>query len=49
MTVEVRPDRDAALATGRALLDEKVRASNQAGDTYFGRYAHAIAACAATP
>jgi D-sedoheptulose 7-phosphate isomerase len=47
MTVEVGPDRDSAVATGRALLDERVRASNQAGDAYFGRYAQAIAACAA--
>jgi D-sedoheptulose 7-phosphate isomerase len=47
VTVQVRPDRDAALAIGRRLLDERVRASNRAGDAFFGRYAHAIAACAA--
>jgi D-sedoheptulose 7-phosphate isomerase len=47
MSVQIRPDRDAAVATGRALLDERVKASNQSGEAYFGRYAHAIAACAA--
>lgn len=47
MGVQIRPDRDAAVATGRALLDERVKASNQSGETYFGRYAHAIAACSA--
>src|SRR5450631_2555380 len=47
MTVQVRPDRDAAVSTGRALLDDRVKASNQSGEMYFGRYAHAIAACSA--
>lgn len=47
MSVQTRPDRDAAVAKGRALLDERVRTSNQSGEAYFGRYAHAIAACAA--
>jgi D-sedoheptulose 7-phosphate isomerase len=47
MTVQVRPDRDAMLTTGRAFLAERVEASNHAGEEYFGRYAHAIAACAA--
>jgi len=47
MTVQVRSDRDVALAAGRALLDERVTASNRAGEAYFERYAQAIAACAA--
>src|ERR1700691_1310763 len=47
MTVQVRSDRDAALAAGRALVDARVAASNRAGEAYFERYAHAIAACAA--
>ena len=47
MSVQIRPDRDAAVTTGRALLDERVKASNQSGETYFERYAHAIAACSA--
>jgi D-sedoheptulose 7-phosphate isomerase len=46
VTVQARPDRDAALATGRAALDERVAASNRAGEVYFTHYAHAIAACA---
>lgn len=44
MSVQIRPDRSVA---GRVLLDERVRRSNQSGDAYFGRYAHAIAACSA--
>jgi D-sedoheptulose 7-phosphate isomerase len=47
MSVQIRPDRDAAVTTGRAFLDERVKASNQSGEAYFGRYAHAIAACSA--
>jgi D-sedoheptulose 7-phosphate isomerase len=47
MTVQVRPDRDAALANGRAWIDDRVAASNRAGEAYFDRYAHGIAACAA--
>jgi D-sedoheptulose 7-phosphate isomerase len=47
MTVQVRPDRDATLATGRAFLADRVAASNRAGEAYFDGYAHAIAACAA--
>ncbi|MFI5285358.1 MAG: SIS domain-containing protein [Candidatus Dormibacteria bacterium] len=47
MTVQVRPDRDAMLDTGRAFLTERVAASNRSGEEYFDRYAHAIAACAA--
>src|SRR3984893_13696803 len=47
MSVQVGHDGDAALATGRAFLEERVAASNRSGDAYFGQYAHAIAACAA--
>ena len=47
MSVQVRPDRDAALATGRAFIVERVAASNRSGEAYFGRHAHVIAACAA--
>ena len=47
MSVQVRPDHDAAVARGRAFLDEHVAASNMAGEAYFGRAAHDIAACAA--
>jgi D-sedoheptulose 7-phosphate isomerase len=47
VSVEIGSARDAAVAAGRALLDERVTASNASGDAYFGRYAHAIAACAA--
>jgi|SRR5580704_5660921 D-sedoheptulose 7-phosphate isomerase len=47
MTVEVRADRDAALAGGRAFLEKRVAASVRSGETYFGRHAHDIAACAA--
>ena len=47
MTVQVRPDRDAALAAGRALLAERVGASNRSGEEYFAHHAHDIAACAA--
>jgi D-sedoheptulose 7-phosphate isomerase len=47
MTVQVRSDRDAALAAGRAFLDTRVVASNRAGEAYFERYAYDIAACAA--
>ncbi|MHB8487695.1 MAG: SIS domain-containing protein [Candidatus Dormibacteria bacterium] len=43
----MQPDRDAAVAAGRALLDARVKASNQSGHAYFGHYAHAIAACSA--
>src|SRR5579863_2828016 len=47
MGVQVRADRDAALATGRAFIVERVAASNRSGEAYFRRHAHAIAACAA--
>lgn len=47
MSVQVRPDRDAALAADRRYLDEHIATSNRIGEDYFGRYAHAIAACAA--
>ena len=47
MSVQMRPDRDAALVSSRAFLEERVIASNRAGDAYFGRHAHAIAGCAA--
>ena len=47
MSVQVGHDRDAALATGRAFLEERVAASNRSGDAYFGQHAHDIAACAA--
>jgi D-sedoheptulose 7-phosphate isomerase len=47
MSVQIRPDRDAAIARGRAVLEERVTASNNAGEAYFGRHAQAIAACAA--
>jgi len=47
MTVQVRSDRDTALAAERAFLDARVAASNRLGEAYFERYAHAIAACAA--
>ena len=47
MTVQVRSDRDAALAAGHAFLDARVAASNHAGEAYFERYAYDIAACAA--
>lgn len=47
MSVQSRPDRSVSVAARRELLDERVRASNQSGDAYFGRYAHAIAACSA--
>lgn len=47
MSVQIRPDRNATVAAGRALLDERVHTSNQSGEAYFGRYAHAIAACSA--
>jgi D-sedoheptulose 7-phosphate isomerase len=47
MSVQIRPDRDASVAGGRAFLEERITASNRAGDEYFGRNAHAIAACAA--
>lgn len=47
MSVRIRPDRDAAVAGRRALLDERVRASNQSGAAYFERYAHTIAECSA--
>ncbi len=46
MSVQIRPDRD-AVAGGRAFLEERITASNRAGDEFFGRHAHAIAACAA--
>src|ERR1700732_612922 len=48
MSVQVGHDRDAALAAGRALLDERVAASIRSGEVYFGRFAHIIAACAAS-
>src|ERR1700724_3237968 len=48
MSVQVGHDRDAALATGRTLLEERVAASNRSGDAYFGQHAHDIAACAAS-
>ena len=47
MSVQIRPERDAAVAGGRAFLEQRITASNRAGDEYFGRHAHAIAACAA--
>src|ERR1700730_19176750 len=47
MSVQVGHDGDAALATGRAFLEERVAASNRSGDAYFGQHAHDIAACAA--
>ncbi len=47
MSVQVRPDSDTAPASGRAYLEARVAASNRAGEAYFGRYAHAIAACSA--
>src|SRR6202051_4292041 len=47
MSVQVGHDRDAALATGRAFLEERVATSNRSGEAYFRRHAHAIAACAA--
>jgi D-sedoheptulose 7-phosphate isomerase len=47
VSVQTRPDRSVSAAARRELLDERVRASNQSGDAYFGRYAHAIAACSA--
>jgi D-sedoheptulose 7-phosphate isomerase len=47
MSVQIRPDRDAAVVGGRAFLEERIAASNRAGDDYFRRHAHAIAACAA--
>jgi D-sedoheptulose 7-phosphate isomerase len=47
MTVQVRSDRDTALAAERAFIDARVDASNRLGEAYFERYAHAIAACAA--
>jgi D-sedoheptulose 7-phosphate isomerase len=47
MSVQVQPDRDASLASARAFLEARVAASNQAGEEYFGRYAHAIGACSA--
>jgi D-sedoheptulose 7-phosphate isomerase len=47
MSVQIRPDRDAAMVSSRAFLEERVTVSNRAGDAYFGRHAHAIAACAA--
>jgi D-sedoheptulose 7-phosphate isomerase len=47
MSVQIRPDRDATVAGGRAFLEERIAASNRAGDEYFGGHAHAIAACAA--
>jgi D-sedoheptulose 7-phosphate isomerase len=45
--VQIRSDRDASLAAGRAFLEERVAASNRSGEAYFERYAHAIAACSA--
>jgi D-sedoheptulose 7-phosphate isomerase len=47
MSVRIRPERDAAIAAGRTFLEERITASNRAGDEYFRRHAHAIAACAA--
>ena len=47
MSVQLRPDSDPAVGSGRAFLEERVAASNRAGDEYFRRHAHAIAACAA--
>lgn len=47
MSVQIRPDRDTAMAGSRAFLEQRVAASNRAGEAYFGRHAHAIAACAA--
>src|SRR3984957_8215681 len=47
MSVQIRPDRDAAVVGGRAFLEERIAASNRAGDDYFRRHAHAIADCAA--
>ena len=47
MSVQTRPARDATVATGRAYLEQRVTASNRSGEAYFGRYAHAIAECAA--
>ena len=47
MSVQRQPDRDAFVADGRALLQERVAASNRTGDAYFAHYAHDIAACAA--
>src|ERR1700719_2573780 len=47
MSVQIRPDRDAAVGGGRAFLEERIKASNRAGDEYFRRHAHGIAACAA--
>jgi D-sedoheptulose 7-phosphate isomerase len=47
MTVQIRSDRDASLAAGRVLLEERVAASNRSGEAYFERYARAIAACSA--
>jgi len=48
MSVQVRPDRHGALASDRAFLEERVAASVRSGEAYFGRYAHDIAACAAS-
>jgi D-sedoheptulose 7-phosphate isomerase len=47
MTVQIRPDRNASLAAGRAFLEERVSTSNRSGEAYFERYAHAIATCSA--
>jgi D-sedoheptulose 7-phosphate isomerase len=46
VSVQIGPDRETSVA-GRAFLDERVAASNRAGETFFDRYAHAIAECSA--
>ncbi|MGA7986776.1 MAG: SIS domain-containing protein [Candidatus Dormiibacterota bacterium] len=47
MTLQTRPDREATASAGRTYLEERITATNHAGEAYFGRYAHAIATCAA--
>jgi D-sedoheptulose 7-phosphate isomerase len=47
MSVQIRPDPDITTAGSRAFLQQRVAASNRAGEAYFSRNAHAIAACAA--
>lgn len=47
MSVQIRPDRDTTATGSRAFVEQRVAASNRAGEAYFGRNAHAIAACAA--
>jgi D-sedoheptulose 7-phosphate isomerase len=46
MTVQIRSERDAALAAGHAFLETRITESNRSGEAYFARYAHDIAACA---